>query len=116
MNQFMIYIYIPILVLLVLMVILGLMLYSNRQVIHELKEDSVENETVIKNMIQAINYNDKSLHENQKYIYNVYEENNVFENINEINDIKDIKKENNNVKNEQYYNMMKNYDALTNLI
>jgi hypothetical protein len=67
-------------------------------------------------MIQAINYNDKSLHENQKYIYNVYEENNVFENINEINDIKDIKKENNNVKNEQYYNMMKNYDALTNLI
>jgi uncharacterized protein YneF (UPF0154 family) len=115
MNQFMIYIYIPILVLLVLMVVLGLMLYSNRQVIHELKEDSVENETVIKNMIQAINYNDKNLHENQKYIYNVYEENNVFENINEINDIKDIKKEN-NVKNEQYYNMMKNYDALTNLI
>lgn len=116
MNQFMIYIYIPILVLLVLMVVLGLMLYSNKQVIHELKEDSVENETVIKNMIQAINYNDKSLHENQKYIYNVYEENNVFENINEINDIKDIKKENNNVRNEQYYNMMKNYDALTNLI
>ena len=116
MNQFMIYIYIPILVLLVLMVILGLMLYSNRQVIHELKEDSVENETVIKNMIQAINYNDKNLHENQKYIYSVYEENNVFENINEINDIKDIKKENINVKNEQYYNMMKNYDALTNLI
>lgn len=116
MNQFMIYIYIPILVLLVLMVILGLMLYSNKQVIHELKEDSEENEIVIKNMIQAINYNDKSLHENQKYIYNVYEENNMFENINDLNDIKDIKKDNDNLKNEQYYNMMKNYDALTTLI
>lgn len=116
MNQFMIYIYIPILVLLVLMVILGLMLYFNKQVIHELKEDSEENEIVIKNMIQAINYNDKSLHENQKYIYNVYEENNMFENINDLNDIKDIKKDNDNLKNEQYYNMMKNYDALTTLI
>ena len=114
MEYFMLYVYIPVLVIIVLVMILGFMMYSNKQVINELKDDSLENEVVIKNMIQAINYNDKHLRENQKYVYNVYEENNSF---NEIPDTEDdtITIENNNNKNSQYFNMMKNYDALTSL-
>jgi hypothetical protein len=111
----MLYVYIPVLVIIVLVLILGLMMYSNKQVINELKDDSLENEIVIKNMIHAINYNDKYLRENQKYVYSVYEENNSF---NEISDTKndDTNTTENEInKNAQYYNMMKNYDALTSL-
>lgn len=119
MMQYMYYIYIPILILLVLILIMSLIMYSNRQIIKELEDDSLQNEVVIKNMINAITYNDKNLHENQKYIYKVYEENNNFNDLSaeDEKDVeKEVEKEDDVVKNVQYYNMMKNYDALTNLI
>lgn len=99
---------IPILFLLFLSITLGVYIYSNRQLLKELKEDSEDNEIKMKNIINAVNYNDTKLMENQKYLYDVYEENNNFENVNNTNDA--------SIENsDQYYNMMKNYDALIRL-
>tara|TARA_Y100000389_G_C17099163_1_gene335029 strand:+ start:222 stop:554 length:333 start_codon:yes stop_codon:yes gene_type:complete len=99
---------IPILFLLFLSITLGIYIYSNRQLLRELKEDSDDNETKMKNIINAVNYNDAKLMENQKYLYDVYEENNNFQNMNDENDT--------SIDNsDQYYNMMKNYDALIRL-
>ena len=99
---------IPILFLLFLSITLGIYIYSNRQLLRELKEDSDDNETKMKNIINAVNYNDAKLMENLKYLYDVYEENNNFQNMNDENDT--------SIDNsDQYYNMMKNYDALIRL-
>lgn len=98
----------PIFFLCILTVFLIYYTYSNKQLINELTEDSYENDVKIKNIINAVNYNDKKLFENQKYIYNVYEENNNF--INPKTNKKIIED-----NSDQYYNMMKNYDALIHL-
>lgn len=99
----------PILFLLFLSMTLGIYIYSNRQLLNELKEDSYDNEIKIKNIINAVNYNDTKLMENQKYLYNVYEENNNFENVNNTTNTTSVE------NSDQYYNMMKNYDALIRL-
>ena len=97
---------IPILFLLFLSITLGIYIYSNRKLLKELKEDSEDNDIKMKNIISAVNYNDAKLMENQKYLYDVYEENNNFQNMDDDTSIDN---------SEQYYNMMKNYDALTHL-
>lgn len=101
-------IFTPVVVLLMSVLFLGVYVYSNKQLINELEEDSAEHNIKIKNIIDAVNYNDKKLYENQKYIYTVYEENNHFENT-----LSDGSEHNDN--SDQYYNMMKNYDALIRL-
>ena len=100
-------VFIPVIVLLLSIVFLGIYAYSNKQLIKELEEDSEEQNTKIKNIIDAVNYNDKKLYDNQKYIYTIYEENNHFEST--------LSENNTNDNSEQYYNMMKNYDALIRL-
>lgn len=102
--------FIPFVVLLMSVLFLGVYVYSNKQLINELEEDSVEHNVKIKNIIDAVNYNDKKLFENQRYIYTVYEENNHFENT-----LSNNSDENNDNNSDQYYNMMKNYDALIRL-
>jgi len=92
-----------------LSITLGIYIYSNRQLLKELKEDSEDNQIKIKNIINAVNYNDAKLIENQRYLYEVYEENNNFQNMSDGNDTTS------NDNSEQYYNMMKNYDALIRL-
>ena len=108
MNNIKLIIYIPILFLLFLSATLGIYIYSNRQLLKELKDDSEENSIKMKNIIDAVNYNDTKLMENQRYLYDVYEENNSFENINAENSLS-------NENSDQYYSMMKNYDALIHL-
>tara|TARA_Y100000389_G_C17458740_1_gene520052 strand:+ start:3210 stop:3488 length:279 start_codon:yes stop_codon:yes gene_type:complete len=88
---------------------LAMYIFSNRQLLKELKEDSDDNETKMKNIINAVNYNDTKLMENQKYLYDVYEENNNFEDVNNTTNTTSIE------NTDQYYNMMKNYDALIRL-
>ncbi len=100
---------IPILFLLFLSMTLAMYIFSNRQLLKELKEDSDDNETKMKNIINAVNYNDTKLMENQKYLYDVYEENNNFEDVNNTTNTTSIE------NTDQYYNMMKNYDALIRL-
>ena len=103
-----IYLYIPIVILLFFMISLSVVVFSNKQIIQELENDFDKNDTQIKNIIDAVNYNDKKLFENQKYIYNVYEENNNFVEPNTNDDIEDT-------ENTHYIDMMKNYDALIHL-
>lgn len=98
----------PIFFLCILIVFLIYYTYSNKQLIKDLTEDSYENDVKIKNIINAVNYNDKKLFDNQKYIYDVYEENNNFTNPKNNEKIKED-------NTDQYYNMMKNYDALIHL-
>jgi uncharacterized protein YneF (UPF0154 family) len=100
-------IYIPVVVLILFSFMLAYFIYSNKQLIKELEEDAKLNDTEIKNVIDAVNYNDKKLFDNQKYIFDVYEENNNFTNS------KSEKKVEENT--DQYFNMMKNYDALISL-
>lgn len=100
-------VFIPVIVLLLSILFLGIYAYSNKRLIKELEEDSDLQNTKIKNIIDAVNYNDKKLYDNQKYIYTIYEENNNFENTLSDTDTTD--------NSEQYYNMMKNYDALIRL-
>lgn len=99
--------FIPVVMLLLSILFLGIYVYSNKQLIKELEEDSNDQNIKIKNIIDAVNYNDKKLYDNQKYIYTIYEENNNFENTLSENVTDD--------NSEQYYNMMKNYDALIRL-
>lgn len=99
--------FIPVVMLLLSILFLGIYVYSNKQLIKELEEDSNDQNIKIKNIIDAVNYNDKKLYNNQKYIYTIYEENNNFENTLSENVTDD--------NSEQYYNMMKNYDALIRL-
>ena len=101
--------YVPLAMLLFLIIALSIYVYTNKQLIQELKKDQDDNNIVIKNVIDAVNYNDKKLLDNQKYIYNIYEENNDFSD--PVSNIK-IEDETND---SQYYNMMKNYDALISL-
>tara|TARA_Y100000389_G_scaffold200848_1_gene242187 strand:- start:1715 stop:2050 length:336 start_codon:yes stop_codon:yes gene_type:complete len=109
MNTDLLLLFIPFVVLLMSVLFLGVYVYSNKQLINELEEDSAEHNVKIKNIIDAVNYNDKKLYENQRYIYTVYEENNHFENTLSQNN------EEHNDNSDQYYNMMKNYDALIRL-
>lgn len=106
-----IYLYIPIVILLFFMISLSVVVFSNKQIIQELENDFDKNDTQIKNIIDAVNYNDKKLFENQKYIYNVYEENNNFVEPNTNDNIQSSE----DTENTHYIDMMKNYDALIHL-
>ena len=64
--------YLPIIILLFFAMSLGFFIYSNKMLINELKDDALENNIQIKNIIEAVNYNDKKLFQNQKYIHDVY--------------------------------------------
>jgi uncharacterized protein YneF (UPF0154 family) len=107
MDTFLI-IYIPVVILLFLSLMLAYFVFSNKQLIKELEEDSQIDDSKIKNIIDAVNYNDKKLFDNQKYIFDVYEENNHFTNTKNNKPVEDD-------NSDQYYNMMKNYDALISL-
>ena len=106
-----IYLYIPIVILFFFMISLSVVVFSNKQIIQELENDFDKNDTQIKNIIDAVNYNDKKLFENQKYIYNVYEENNNFVEPNTNDNIQSSE----DTENTHYIDMMKNYDALIHL-
>lgn len=101
--------YLPLFMLLFLIIALSIYVYTNKKLIQELKEDSEDNNVRVKNIIDAVNYNDRKLLENQRYIYNVYEENNTFTDPTTNTEVVDDDNSN------QYYNMMKNYDALISL-
>ncbi|QOI90259.1 hypothetical protein QKU58_gp072 [Pyramimonas orientalis virus] len=110
MTNFVLIIYIPVVILLCLTMMLGYFVYSNKKLIKDLEEDSQQNNNEIKNIINAVNYNDKKLFDNQKYIFDVYEENNTF-----TNPTNNEALEEDSSNSAQYYNMMKNYDALIRL-
>lgn len=94
----------------VLIVVLFFLIYQNKSSVNILKKNDVKHENSFQNIIDAVNYNDKLLFENQKYVHQVYEENNSFSSINNKK-IAPLKSD----KEQQYYDMMKNYDALTHL-
>ena len=100
--------YLPLFMLLFLIIALSIYVYTKKKLLQELKEDSEDNNVRVKNIIDAVNYNDRKLLENQRYIYDVYEENNSFSDPSTNTEVDDI-------SNNQYYNMMKNYDALISL-
>lgn len=94
----------------ILIIVLFFLIYKNKKTINILQTIDDKHENSFQNIIDAVNYNDKVLFENQKYVHQVYEENNSFSSI-ENNKIHPIK----NNTEQQYYDMMKNYDALTHL-
>lgn len=104
------YIYIPFIIMFILIIVLFFLIYKNKKTIHVLEKNNEKYNNSLENIINAVNYNDKLLFENQKYVHQVYEENNSFSTIKK-NKITPIKSN----TEQQYYDMMKNYDALTHL-
>ena len=98
--------YFPIVIVIIMIVFLFLLIMNNRNNINIISDDTQKYDDNVKNVIDGVNYNDKLLFDNQKYIHTVYEENNNFTNL-----------ENKTLDNSttQFFNMMKNYDALTHL-
>ena len=97
------------------MMFISIVVYSNKQLLKELEDDQEDNTIKIKNIIDAVNYNDKKLFDNQKYLHQVYEENNDFVEISTQDNEMSSTSNNISTSKEQYYNMMKNYDALISL-
>lgn len=93
----------------ILIIVLFFLVYKNKTKLELTELKDTKQDATFQNIIDAVNYNDKLLFENQKYIHQVYEENNSFSNIkkHKISQESDTKK--------QYFDMMKNYDALTHL-
>ena len=104
------YMYIPIIIIFLLIVVLFFLILKNKQNIQISHSENKVQDTSMQNIIDAVNYNDKLLFKNQKYIHSVYEENNNFEDLKHTEDVKQHPP-----SEKQYYNMMKNYDALTHL-
>ena len=94
----------------ILIIVLFFLIYQNKKTINILKDTDLKHKSSFENIIDAVNYNDKLLFENQKYVHQVYEENNSFSGI-KRNTVVPIKTN----TEQQYYDMMKNYDALTHL-
>tara|TARA_Y100000389_G_scaffold128666_1_gene126110 strand:- start:3270 stop:3566 length:297 start_codon:yes stop_codon:yes gene_type:complete len=94
----------------ILIIVLFFLIYQNKRTINILKDTDLKHKNSFENIIDAVNYNDKLLFENQKYVHQVYEENNSFSSI-KRNTVVPIKTN----TEKQYYDMMKNYDALTHL-
>jgi hypothetical protein len=79
-------------------------IFKNRNDINNMEDDS---EIKMKNIINAVNYNDDVLLKNQKYLNDVYEENDTFtkENVKEKIDSVSV----------SFMNLMNNYDAVSDL-
>jgi hypothetical protein len=102
----------------VLMTIVSLLLYvqinENKETIRILKHTDEVNERRLRNIIDAINYNDKLLMDNNKYVMDVLESNNSFKKVEEPDvDLEKVVAIESSVKDPFYERMMKFYDALT---
>lgn len=79
---------------------------KNTHTLAKLQNTTTECGDKIKEVVNNIDYNDKLLFKNQKYLYDIYDKNNNFTE-SENNKFSAIKSNKN-----PYYNMMKNYDVL----
>ena len=95
----------------ILIIVLFFLIYKNKKSMEIIELKDQTQDATFENIIDAVNYNDKLLFENQKYIHQVYEENNSFAKIKKNN----VSGKNEAENDKQYFNMMKNYDALTHL-
>ena len=85
--------------------------------IHEIGEQSIdldenggieEYNTQLEHIMRDLEYNDKMLFESNKYIYDIYKQNNNFEESRR----KGFVKSNQHVSDQAHFNMTKNYDVL----
>lgn len=102
----------------VLMSIVSLLLYvqinENKETIRIMKSSDELNERRLRNVIDAINYNDKLLMDNNKYVMDVLESNDDFEMVVNTPDV-DLEEalDETTVEDQVYKRMMKFYDAIT---
>lgn len=91
-------------------IILMFFLYINYTELSKLRKKSKEHVSVIHETINDIDDNNKRIKfENNKYIYDLYQQNNDFTTLKTLN--KKTIKEIDNKKEEQKYNMMKSFNS-----
>jgi|TARA_B110000261_G_scaffold159326_1_gene197038 hypothetical protein len=73
-----------------------------------MKDIDTTHDSKIDNIVDAVNFNDKVLFDQSKYVHQIYEENNKFSTPATGTGNGNGTEE----RNSQYYDMMKNYDAL----
>jgi hypothetical protein len=98
--------------LITLIILLFYLVYENKQTLNSIEKNDLKDDIRMNNLIDAVNYNDKILYNQQQYIHSIYNSNASFDIIE--------KNENGNMKSEHiddtlHFDMMKNYDALTSI-
>lgn len=97
-------VYLLLFVVFILLVFMMYMIFKNKLSIDDVDND---NEIKMKNIINAVNYNDELLLKNQKYLDEVYEENDSF-----VKDEQEIKTP---VSSVAFSNLMSYYGAISDL-
>jgi hypothetical protein len=102
--------------LITLIILLFYFVYENKQTLRKVEENDHLSEIKMNNLIDATNYNDKILYKQQQYIHSIYNSNNSYDIIDNNEDgVMTIENKQHHTDDPLYYDMMKNYDALTSI-
>jgi len=102
--------------LITLIILLFYFVYENKQTLRKVEENDHLSEIKMNNLIDATNYNDKILYKQQQYIHSIYNSNNSYDIIDNNEDgVMTIENQQDHTDDPLYYDMMKNYDALTSI-
>ena len=102
--------------LITLIILLFYLVYENKQTLRKVEENDHLSEIKMNNLIDATNYNDKILYKQQQYIHSIYNSNNSYDIIDNTEDgVITVESQRHHTDDPLYYDMMKNYDALTSI-
>jgi hypothetical protein len=100
------FVHISIGILIVVVIVLCYFVFETNRSVSLMKDIDTTHDSKIDNIVDAVNFNDKVLFDQSKYVHQIYEENNKFSTPATGNSNGKVE------RNSQYYDMMKNYDAL----
>jgi hypothetical protein len=100
--------------LITLIILLFYFVYENKKTLKSIQETNTIDEIKVNNLIDAVNFNDKILYNQQQYIHSLYNSNASF-NIVEHSDEGNNRVTTEPIDDTLHYDMMKNYDALTSI-
>ena len=98
--------------LITLIILLFYLVYENKQTLNAIQETAHMDEIKMNNLIDAVNFNDKILYNQQQYIHSLYNSNASYDVIEQADDGNMTTE---HVNDKLYFDMMKNYDALTSI-
>lgn len=98
--------------LITLIILLFYLVYENKQTLNSIQKNEIDDNIKMNNLIDAVNYNDKILYNQQQYIHSIYNSNASFDLIERTDG---GKVESEHIDDTLHFDMMKNYDALTSI-
>jgi hypothetical protein len=106
------FVHISIGILIVVVIVLCYFVFETNRSVSLMKDIDTTHDSKIDNIVDAVNFNDKVLFDQSKYVHQIYEENNKFSTPANGNGNGNSNGNGTEERNSQYYDMMKNYDAL----